>query len=87
MVRYNPVKFAQNFVCTYITRRKSYHFGAEIAAKIITFSPRNTNICKISNFFAGLHFQYFKTFRHQTLKFHSKFHKKYFVLLRSNASL
>ena len=37
------------FVCShaYSQRRKSYHFWAEIASKMVTFSPRNTNIYKI----------------------------------------
>ena len=44
--KYSPAKFA-NFVYICITCGKSYHFLAKIAAKIVTFSARNTNIYKI----------------------------------------
>ena len=62
--KYRPAKFV-NFVYICITRVKSYHFCAKVAAKMVP--ARNTNTYKFANF-AGLYFPYFTTFRHQTLQ-------------------
>ena len=45
--------------------RKKLPFSAEIVAKMVTFSSRNTNIYKFANF-AMLYFPCFTTFRYQT---------------------
>ena len=48
--KYSLVKFA-NFVYICITRGKSYHFRANFASKVVTFSVRNTNYY---NYYQGL---------------------------------
>ena len=62
---YSPAKFA-NFVYICITCGKSYHFWAEIVAKMVTF-PR---VIQTYTHFAQLYFPYFTSFCHQTLQFY-----------------
>ena len=65
--KYSLAKFAN--LCIFVLREEKVTiFSAEIVAKVVTFSSRNTNIYKCANF-ARQNFPCFTTFRHQTWQF------------------
>ena len=50
-------------------KKKKLHFRGNFSSKMVTFSVRNTNVYKIWKLYNAI-FQYFATFRHQTLQFY-----------------